>query len=226
VVNANQTEADISFPITPLLTWPSTEAAFFQLQRQTASRFWSEKNTLNGSGPAAVSVTPDGYALDAVGRRIAHRNARTGVVTINDVVAREQFQELGPIAVLYTASMIDYIIESEKVELCAAFSGTWSGAYTFGSMSAVLKQTGSVVSGEITDAAGCQWLVSGSGSDSQLSLPSWTLLSNPAPPVCIGGTVTMSGTLASSHTAITGTGTTVLAGGSTHPWTFTLTRTP
>ena len=105
------------------------------------------------------------------------------------------------------------------------FTGTWSGTYTFGPMSAVLQQTGSVVSGQITDAAGCLWGVSGSGSGSQLSLPSWALLSNPAPSVCIGATVTMSGTLASSHTTITGTGTTVLARRVHIPWTFTLTLT-
>src|SRR5688572_18788639 len=91
------------------------------------------------------------------------------------------------------------------------FTGTWSGTYTFGSISACIQHTGSVVSGQITDAAGCLWGVSSSGSGSQLSLPSWVLLSNPAPSVCIGATVIMSGTLASSHTTITGTGTTVLA---------------
>jgi hypothetical protein len=104
------------------------------------------------------------------------------------------------------------------------FTGTWTGTYTFGRMSAVLQQTGGAVTGQITDAAGCVWGVSGSGSGAQLSLPSWTLRP-PAPPLCIGGTVTMSGTLANSLTTITGSGTTVLASGATHPWTFTLTRT-
>jgi hypothetical protein len=105
------------------------------------------------------------------------------------------------------------------------FTGTWSGTYTFGNMSAVLQQNGSGVTGEITDAAGCLWDVSGSAG-LQLSLPTWVLLSHPAPPICLGGTVTMmTGTLSSSQTTITGTGETVLTDKSTHPWTFTLTRT-
>lgn len=104
------------------------------------------------------------------------------------------------------------------------FTGTWTGTYTFGPMSAVLQQTGSAVSGQITDAAGCVWGVSGSGIGSQLSLPSFALQTNPAPAqVCIGAVVTMSGTLASSGTTITGNGTTILAGGSINPWTFSLT---
>ena len=106
------------------------------------------------------------------------------------------------------------------------FTGTWSGTYTYGSMSAVLQQTGSVVSGRITDTAGCLWQVSGSGSGSQLSLPSWALLSNPAPSICIGATATMSGTLASSRTTITqGLERLFSQSGPAVPWTFTLTLT-
>ena len=205
-------------------TWTNPEQAFTDLQQFTSSRFWSEKATLkNASGPA-IWEELNGYAYHDEGRRIAYRPWFQSAWTINDVVARAQFDELAPEAVRYTASLIDYIIETEKVKLCDVelFTGTWSGTYTYGSMSAVLQQSGSVVSGQITDAAGCLWQVSGSGSGSQLSLPSWALVSNPAPSICIGATATMSGTLASSHTTITGTGRTVFPGGSTVPWTFTL----
>jgi hypothetical protein len=53
----------------------------------------------------------------------------------------------------------------------ALFTGAWRGTCTFGSMEAVLRQTGSVVRGEITNAAGCVWRVSGSGFGSRLELP-------------------------------------------------------
>jgi hypothetical protein len=134
VVNAARGEADITMPTGPLLSWATNEDAFYQLRSFTATRFWSEKNTLIGSGPARIAVTTDGYALDHEGRRIAHRNSRTSIFTINDVVARAQFDELAPVAVVYTASMINQIVEREGVSLCPAplrFQGVVTSNMTF-----------------------------------------------------------------------------------------------
>jgi hypothetical protein len=108
--------------------------------------------------------------------------------------------------------------------LCCTFTGTWTGTYTFGPLSADLVQAGGSVTGSITDAAACVWDVTGSAAGDQLSLPSWTLRVA-ASPICVGGTVSLAGTLDPSGTTISGTGSTTLSGGGTFPWTFVLQRT-
>ena len=119
----------IPFPGGPLLTFTSRQEAFDQLRIDTARRFWSEKNTLTGppAGPA-MATFEDGYALDAERRQIARRVPFLGPLlnyyTIDDVVAKAQFDELARMAVRYTASMIDHIIRTENLSLCAPVTAT------------------------------------------------------------------------------------------------------
>jgi probable HAF family extracellular repeat protein len=106
----------------PLVPMTDRESVFRDLAKRTASRFWSEKNMLlNASGPQGVRTDALGYVYDAENRLIAREipesvPKRFGV---DDKVAKAQFQELAPEAVLYTASMIDYITRTENVKLCA-----------------------------------------------------------------------------------------------------------
>ena len=85
----------------------------------------------NASGPA-IWEELNGYAYDDEGRRIAYRPWFQSAWTINDVVARAQFDELAPEAVRYTASMIDYIIQNETINLCGSLTGTWRLDYSYG----------------------------------------------------------------------------------------------
>ena len=88
------------------------------------TRFWSEKNLLVGppAGPVPVAQDSLGYLLDGEQppRRIARQieGSDPPRYEIDRVVARAQFNELAPEAVRYTASMIDYIIRTENVQLC------------------------------------------------------------------------------------------------------------
>jgi hypothetical protein len=102
------------------------------------------------------------------------------------------------------------------------FTGAWSGTYSFGPMSGVLQQNGSSVTGTITDAAGCIWGVSGAASANSLSLPNWVLQVGDG--VCVGASVSMSGSLDASGNTWSGSGSTALAGGGPVPWTFSLSR--
>jgi len=143
LLNANR-GSEIGSPTGPLLdgNWASPRDAFLELQQKTASRFWSEKNTLGRSsvgvpdGPVATpDPTLDGYARDSTGRRIAHQVFWTFFppkFTINDVVARAQFDELAPVAVLYTASMINYIMTKEHVNLCPPVPAVFERHFSLG----------------------------------------------------------------------------------------------
>jgi hypothetical protein len=91
-----------------------------------------------------------------------------------------------------------------------SFTGSWSGMYSFGNMSATLTQSGSGVSGTVTDSTGCTYTVSGTASGSTLSLPTWS--------VC-PGTVTLTGTASADWDTISGSGNT-----NGIPWTFSWTR--
>lgn len=117
-----------------------------------------------------------------------------------------------------------YIIASVGGDTPATnpFTGTWSGTYSYGPMSGILQQNGSSVAGTITDAVGCIWGVSGTASGNSLSLPNWVLQVGDG--ICVGGSVSMSGSLDASGNTWSGTGTSVLAGGGTFPWTFSLSR--
>lgn len=118
-----------------------------------------------------------------------------------------------------------YIIASVGgvVPPAGSFAGVWSGTYDFGPMSGILQQNGNSVTGTITDAVGCVWAVSGSASGNSLSLPNWVLQSGDG--VCVGGSVSMSGSLDASANTWSGTGSTTLAGGGGPiPWVFSLSR--
>jgi len=132
---------------------------------------------------------------------------------------------LTPVQAQALIAWAQYIITSVGGDVSPAgtFAGTWSGTYDFGPMSGVLQQNGSSVTGTITDALGCVWGVSGTVSGNSLPLPNWVLQSGTG--VCVGGSVSMSGSLDASGNTWSGTGSSTLAGGGGPiPWTFSLVR--
>ena len=122
VENKGRAIPPVSGPLVPIAI---PQAAFDALRTWTVTRFWSEKNLLVGppAGPVPVAQDSLGYLLDGEEppRRIARQieGSDPPRYEIDRVVARAQFNELAPEAVRYTASMIDYIIRTENVRLCA-----------------------------------------------------------------------------------------------------------
>lgn len=91
---------------------------FEQLRDWTRQRFYSRHTVGSDPGPKAVSLSEDGYWMDNESRRIAYR-ANKGILggkpinpldlsggTIDAEVANEQWDELSPVVVKYTASLI------------------------------------------------------------------------------------------------------------------------
>ncbi len=103
------------------------------------------------------------------------------------------------------------------------FSGTWSGTYTYGSVSTVLQQNGSTVTGTLNDAAGCSWAVSGTASGNSLSITNWVLQSGIGV-ACFIDSAIMSGSLDASGNTWSGTGSTTYPGSGPVPWSFSLSR--
>ena len=97
----------------------SREQAFSDLRAWTVSRFRSEQDIEDfaGSGPVEDHQDAQGYVYDEDDRRIAKRWFFGGNY-IDDVVAREQFDELAVEAILYTARLINYLMAAEGVVLC------------------------------------------------------------------------------------------------------------
>ena len=99
-----------------LLQFADERSAFSSLQSWVAANFYSEKNTNVPPGPSGT-VGPDYYVRDNMGRRIAKLEPIKGAFVIDDVIAGEQFSELAPEAVRWTASMINFIHET-RVPIC------------------------------------------------------------------------------------------------------------
>ena len=119
-----------------------------------------------------------------------------------------------------------YIITSVGGDVTPAgsFAGAWSGTYDYGSVSAVLQQNGSTVTGTLNDAAGCTWNVSGTASGNSLSITNWVLQSGNGV-ACFIESATMSGSLDASGNTWSGTGGTTYPGaGGPVTWTFSVSR--
>jgi hypothetical protein len=111
-----------------LVELPVAEDYFKLLREWTQSRFFSKNTVFAGTnadgeiiaGPSAARLDDSGYVFDAENRPIAYlgKSAQAAAAfgfgpedilrrgTIDDFIATEQWKELGPQAVLYTASLI------------------------------------------------------------------------------------------------------------------------
>jgi hypothetical protein len=91
---------------------------FTELRGWTVSRFRSEKDvtSFSGPGPALDHEDAFGYVYDFEGRVIAKHE--DGEFVIDDLVAAEQFDELAPEAIRYSASIMDYMLDEDGIRLC------------------------------------------------------------------------------------------------------------
>lgn len=110
-----------------LLSFLNPQDFFTNLQSYTQSNFFSSDTAFNPLLPGPLALSEDDkYFYDqpgTVGRRIAYKGIRyrwSGIggatpdrenATIDRTIAREQFNELGPITVRYVASFIKHYID-------------------------------------------------------------------------------------------------------------------
>lgn len=112
---------DPSQPSADLVAFSTAEEFFSDLQTWTQSRFFSSDTVFDPEqpGPSALSQDANYYyeGPNLTGRRLAYKGWRFYLslrptleprrdATINDVIADEQFAELGPKAVQYVASLV------------------------------------------------------------------------------------------------------------------------
>ncbi|MCA9324998.1 hypothetical protein KDA23_02955 [Candidatus Saccharibacteria bacterium] len=143
--------ADVSSPV----------SFFVQLRTYTASNFYSKDTVFSDIGPKSVREDTE-YFYDARDRRIAYKSLayRTkelfGVTpdpkdaTINDVIAKEQFEELGPIAVRYAASLIKHYFDVTNTtgnSGCFVDFEKFSGPSVFSGVQLPLASEGATFSG-------------------------------------------------------------------------------
>jgi hypothetical protein len=155
------TRTPTSPPISEGLLPVGDVASFYQqLQNWTASNFYSKDTVFTGLGPASASEDTD-YFYDARGRRIAYKSVvyKTKVLfhitpaptdaTINDVIATEQFRELGPVAVKYAASLIKHYLDvtGAQPQGCFIDFEKFNGPSVFSGVQAPLKSEGATFSG-------------------------------------------------------------------------------
>lgn len=155
------TRSPISPPTSEGLLSVGDVASFYQqLRIWTASNFYSKDTVFNGFGPTAVSQDND-YFYDARGRRIAYKGPtyKTKVLfgitpdprdaTINDVIATEQFTELGPMAVKYAASLIKHYLDvtGAQPQGCFVDFEKFSGPSVFTGVQPPLNSEGATFSG-------------------------------------------------------------------------------
>ena len=127
LMDGDPVESETRTPKTPtgqLISLSSPEAYFDELQTWTQSHFFSNDTCFSSDlpGPEAVRHDRD-YFYDAEGNKIAYRSWRymlSGLsdatrnkrrTNIDDTIADEQFDRLGPQAVLYGASLMKFYSE-------------------------------------------------------------------------------------------------------------------
>lgn len=91
---------------------------FEELRDYTQSNYFSDDTCFHPDSPGPTATDEDNnYFYDIDGRRIAHKTRLyrlTGnrrLCGINDIIAAEQYLELGPIVVRYIASLINYYMD-------------------------------------------------------------------------------------------------------------------
>jgi hypothetical protein len=144
-----------------LVAVSSPDALFAQLGQFTRSNFYSKDTVFLGDGPTSVRQDTN-YFYDVTGRRIAYKSLvyRTKELfgdtpdprsaTINDVIAADQFGELGPVAVKYTASLIKHYLDvttAASPSKCFVDFEEFSGNSTFTGVQPPLKSGGAIFSG-------------------------------------------------------------------------------
>jgi hypothetical protein len=118
-----------------LKTIVEPKTAFDELAAWTMSRFHSEQDLLKAA-PSFNYLTADGYAIDNENRVVAHYDEAKGTYEIDYVVVGNQFSELAPEAVRWTASMINFIHENvapvceEQLNIIVQGTGTVTATYT------------------------------------------------------------------------------------------------
>jgi len=108
-------------PTSSLVDFSTPEEFFNNLQSLISNNFYSKDRAFQGSGPPEGIHDNDYiYDLRNLSRKIAYKGWRYRIsgtsdatrdltkATINSVIADEQWAELGPIAVLYSASFIHH----------------------------------------------------------------------------------------------------------------------
>jgi len=127
-----------STPTGPLPSFSAPEDIFSDLQRHTQSNYYSSDTMFNPSlpGPAVVRQDYD-YFYDARGRKIAAKGSAYRLsclrhcdltqTTIDRTIALEQFDELGPIAAQYAASLIALYEQQAGPALNAISNGGFEG---------------------------------------------------------------------------------------------------
>lgn len=121
-----------------LIPLSAPQQYFTDLQAYTQQHFFSSETcfTENMPGPQ-VAYEDNAYFYDAWDRKIAYKgtlfllmNKDKKYATIDSVTAREQFDELGPQAVLYAASLIKHYYDNYCSCLTVSLTGSGSGSVT------------------------------------------------------------------------------------------------
>jgi hypothetical protein len=164
-IDGDPMEAVTRTPTSPpvsegLLSFATPEAFFAALQMYTSTNFYSADTVFVGSGPIAVR-SDRSYFYDASDRRIAYKGLAyylSGLTeasrdrqqaTIDDTIATEQFEQLGPVAVRYTASLIKryYDVASPELGDCFIDFEEFQGPSVFAGAQPPLTGEGATVSG-------------------------------------------------------------------------------
>lgn len=116
---------------------------FEQLRDYTERRYFSDDTCFDPDflGPTADPKHEDNnYFRDSDGRKIAHKgmgyrwSGNPRDCEINSIIAREQFAEIGPMAVRYVASLIKYYSSQTNTYPCKNLSTLYAGSDDSGAL--------------------------------------------------------------------------------------------
>lgn len=127
-----------SLPAGGIIAVGNPEVFFSQLQQWTQANFFSKDTCFSPTllGPTAASENSD-YFFDETERKIAYKGLRYKLsgfsdstrnktwATIDDVIADEQFEALGPKAVLYVSSLLFYYLATVNAEFNVLKNGSF-----------------------------------------------------------------------------------------------------
>lgn len=124
-----------------LMTAAGPQAFFNDLGNYIRSNFFSNDTCFDLGQPGPTAVTEDQqYFYDGSGNRIAYKGIRYYLsggnreyCSINDAIAAEQYNRIGPLSVMYAASLINYYYEQHKNEI--SFNLVINGSFEIGDFS-------------------------------------------------------------------------------------------
>lgn len=141
------------------ISFQSAPTAFDSLQTYTSTNFYSSDTVFTGIGPVAARQDDD-YFYDASGNRIAYKGVAYSFsdligapdptqATIDAVIATEQFNNLGPVAVRYAASLLKHYVNVAEPTLddCFIDFEEFEGGSLFTSVDPPLTTENATVSG-------------------------------------------------------------------------------